>query len=517
MNKNTLFFIITVAFLALASMSAVAQDTETATLTADTLHQAVDSTVIAHAGEAVHGDGEEVHNGEEHQNLGKLLPLWSIIPFVGILLSIALFPLLAPHFWHHHFPKVSAFWALLFAVPFIIAYKGDAIHEILHIYLIDYIPFIILLWALFTAAGGILITGSLKGKPITNVVMLLIGTILASWIGTTGASMVLIRPVLRANSNRKSKVHVVIFFIFLVSNIGGSLTPLGDPPLFLGFLHHVPFFWTMKLLWEMLFVVGLLMVVFFLMDSFLYNKEMKAGLIVEDKSVKAPLRVQGLHNLIFLLGIIGGVLMSGIAKIGEVNVLGVHMYWQNILRDLILVLMVYLSLKTTKKEIRDGNEFSWFPIKEVAFLFAGIFMCIIPALSMLNAGKEGAMAFIINAVSEPWHYFWMTGFLSSFLDNAPTYLTFMNTALGNFFATMAGGEAEKVAMLISPDYEIYLKAISTGAVFMGANTYIGNAPNFMVRSIAEESGLKMPSFFGYMGWSLLILIPIFILTTLVFF
>ena len=489
---------------------------------------AVDSHNSEHA-EQISGDstghamaGETMEHGEAHaeggheSNLGEILPIWSVIPFVGILLSIALFPLLAGRFWHHHFPKVSAFWALLFAVPFVIAYRGEAIHEILHIYLIDYIPFIILLWALFTTAGGILVEGTLKGKPTTNLVILIIGTIVASWIGTTGASMVLIRPILRANSNRKTRMHIVIFFIFLVSNIGGALTPLGDPPLFLGFLHHVPFFWTFSLLPEMLFVVVLVLAVFFTIDTIIYNKEKKAGLITEEVGETVPLRIRGYHNFLFLLGVIGAVLMSGLLKIGDVNVLGVHMSWQNILRDVLLVLMVVLSLKTTKKAIREGNEFSWFPILEVAYLFAGIFMCIIPALSMLKAGPDGHLAFIIAAVKEPWHYFWVTGALSSFLDNAPTYLTFLNTSLGQFYSHLGLPESEAVAKLITENAH-YLKAISTGAVFMGANTYIGNAPNFMVKSIAEESGLKMPSFFGYMAWSMLILIPIFILTTLVFF
>ena len=456
------------------------------------------------------------HGGAHHSgpNLGEILPLWSVIPFVGILLSIALFPLFAEKFWHHHFGKVSAFWALLFAIPFVIAYGHSALYEIFHIYLIDYIPFIVLLWALFTVSGGILVKGTLKGKPVTNLVILIIGTVIASWIGTTGASMVLIRPILRANSGRKNKMHIVIFFIFLVSNIGGSLTPLGDPPLFLGFLHSVPFFWTFHLFSEMLFVVVILLGLFFLLDTILYNKDKKAGNIEEDNSEVMPIRIEGLHNLLFLLGIIGGVLMSGLIHMGSVTVLGVHMEIQNILRDVILISMGLLSLKTTRKDIREGNEFTWFPIQEVAYLFAGIFMCIIPALAMLKAGSHGALAFIIEAVKQPWHYFWITGSLSSFLDNAPTYLTFLNTSLGNFYAGLP--EKEAVAKLIAEN-AIYLKAISTGAVFMGANTYIGNAPNFMVRSIAEESGLKMPSFFGYMLWSVLILIPVFLLVTLVFF
>ncbi len=450
----------------------------------------------------------------EGVNLGEVLPVWSIIPFIGILLSIALFPLFAPHFWHHHYGKVSAFWSLVVAVPFVLAYGHPAFHEILHIVLIDYIPFLILLLALFTVAGGILVEGTLRGNPLLNGLLLLIGTVVASWIGTTGASMLMIRPVIRANAHRRSKMHVIIFFIFLVSNIGGALTPLGDPPLFLGFLHGVPFFWTFRLLPETLFVVAVVLALFFLMDSFLYNREKRAGTLVEPTGEKVPLRLRGAHNLIFLVGIIGAVLMSGTFQTGEVTVLGIHLGLANLLRDFILLILVGLSWVTTAKEVRRKNEFTWGPIVEVALLFAGIFITIIPALAMLRAGTHGHLAFIINAVKEPWHYFWITGALSSFLDNAPTYLTFLNTALGNFYAGMP--ESQAIAALIA-EKGIFLKAISTGAVYMGANTYIGNAPNFMVRSIAEEQGVRMPSFFGYMVYSLLILIPTFILTTFIFF
>jgi len=467
--------------------------------------------ILALLAGAAWADEDGAH--ESHPSLGEQLPLWSVIPFIGILLSIALFPLFKPEFWHHHFGKVSAFWALLFAVPFLLAYGHEALHEILHIYLADYIPFIILLWALFTAAGGILIEGTLEGKPAANLSILILGTLIASWIGTTGASMLLIRPLLRANAARKHKVHLVVFFIFLVSNIGGSLTPLGDPPLFLGFLHSVPFFWTFNLLREMLFVSGLLLLLFFLIDSYFYRSEGIRGRSVESGD-RVGLRVRGLHNLLFLGGIIGGVLMSGLLHLGHFDLFGIHLGWANILRDFILVLMGLLSLKTTHSEIRSKNEFTWFPIKEVAYLFAGIFMCIIPALALLRAGSAGALSFIIEAVRQPWHYFWITGSLSSFLDNAPTYLTFLNTALGNFFAGLPENAA--VGRLIA-EQGIYLKAISLGAVLMGANTYIGNAPNFMVRSIAEERGVIMPSFFGYMIWSILILLPIFTLVTVIFF
>ncbi len=460
------------------------------------------------------GEGEHGKTQEKSIDLGQVLPLWSIIPFIGILLSIAIIPLINPTFYHHHYSKVSAFWALVFAIPFIAIYRGEGIYEILHIYLIDYIPFIILLWGLFTVSGGILLRGTLRGTPAVNTLLLIIGTVLASWMGTTGASMLLIRPIIRANNYRKNKTHIVVFFIFLVSNIGGSLTPLGDPPLFLGFLHGVPFFWTFKLLPHMVFVSVILLVLFFILDSVLLKRE---GLErAPDDGVKEPIRVQGLYNLIFLAGIIGAVLMSGLWRAGQVTVLGVHMEWQNILRDVLIVVMGWLSLKTTpfSGKLRRANEFTWFPIQEVAYLFAGIFVTIVPALLILKAGTEGALAFVIEATKTPPYYFWITGGLSSFLDNAPTYLTFFNTALGQHFPGLP--EAVAVPRLLSEQAH-FLEAISAGAVFMGANTYIGNAPNFMVRSIAEESGVKMPSFFGYMAWSIGILTPLYILVTVVFF
>ena len=462
---------------------------------------------IATPGLAAEGGG---HGGVD---LGAVLPLWSVIPFVGILLSIAIFPLVAGDFWHHHFPKVSAAWALVFAIPFIVAYHGQAMYEILHIYIIDYIPFIILLWALFTVAGGILIRGSLNGTPGMNLMLLVIGTIIASWVGTTGAAMLLIRPVLRANARRRHKVHTIVFFIFLVANIGGSLTPLGDPPLFLGFLHGVPFFWTLGLIKEMAFVAVILLVVYVAMDVYYWKRETEAARQPEGTTEK--LRVDGLHNLLFLGGILGGVIMSGMWHAGDLTILGVHQTIQNLARDGILIIMGLLSLATTSKKIREDNSFSWFPIQEVAYLFAGIFMTIIPALAILKAGEHGALAGLVHAVKEPWQFFWVTGVLSSFLDNAPTYLTFLTTAEGLLFPAMP--EPEVVRQIIA-EKEIYLVAISCGAVFMGAVTYIGNAPNFMVKSIAEENGVEMPSFFGYMlKYSVTILMPIFVLVTVVFF
>ena len=474
-------------------------------------------SIEAFGADDAHGS-EGAHHG--HGVDGAKLPIWSIIPFVGILLSIAIFPLvLDSHFLVHHGGKMSLFWALVFAIPYLIAFRGEAFYDILHIYLIDYIPFIILLWGLFTVAGGILVRGTLRGTPIVNTFLLLIGTAIASWVGTTGASMLLIRPLIRANAYRQSKVHLVIFFIFLVSNIGGSLTPLGDPPLFLGFLHNVPFFWTTTALFpHMLFISIILIALFFVVDTFMFKRE---GGVVPDDGASEPIRVDGLFNLIFLLGIVAAVLMSGSFKWGEVNIFGVHVYWQNIARDVLIVVMGLLSLKFTpfSGELRRTNEFSWEPIEEVAKVFAGIFITIVPALAILKAGENGALRGLIGAIKEPMHYFWITGVLSSFLDNAPTYLTFFNTALGKLHLTEAVIPEILSGQLTGPEHLEFVKlltAISVGAVFMGANTYIGNAPNFMVKAIAEQSGIRMPSFFGYMLWSVGILVPLFVIVTFVF-
>jgi Na+/H+ antiporter NhaD/arsenite permease-like protein len=342
--------------------------------------------------------------------------------------------------------------------------------------------------------------------------LLLIGTLLASVIGTTGASMLLIRPVLRSNSWRKFKVHTIVFFIFLISNIGGALTPLGDPPLFLGFLHGVPFLWTLKILPQMAFASFILLALYFVMDTYYYRKENKSALGTAEPE---PLRIQGALNFLFLAGIVGGVLFSGLVKLSEVNILGIHQSMENLIKDAILIIMGLLSLYFTSKEIRKINEFGWGPILEVAYLFAGIFMTIIPALAILKAGEHGALALLIKSVNTPAHYFWASGTLSSFLDNAPTYLTFFSSAIGKFYPGMP--ESEAVALLIVEKIP-YLAAISAGSVFMGANTYIGNAPNFMVKSIAEEAGVAMPSFFGYMfKYSLPILVVLFIIETFIFF
>jgi Na+/H+ antiporter NhaD/arsenite permease-like protein len=459
--------------------------------------------------------GAEAANasGTPHISLGEALPLWSCIPFAGMLLSIALMPLALPNFWHHHYGKVSVFWAATMGVPFVIAFGGVAVHEIVHIILADYIPFIILLWSLYTVSGGILLRGSLRGTPAVNTLMLMVGTVIASWMGTTGAAMLLIRPFLRANHFRKNRSFMVVFFIFLVANVGGCLTPLGDPPLFLGFLHGVSFFWTLKILPHMLLAAGVLLTAYFILDSYYYRKE--GAKDRPSKGPKEPLKLEGTHNFLFLAGIVGAVLMSGVAHWGEVNTIGVHRAIQDWARDGLLIAIGALSLLTTRVEVREDNNFTWAPIIEVALLFIGIFITMLPCLLILKAGPNGAMAVLITAVNQPAHYFWAAGALSAFLDNAPTYLTFFSTALGSFYPGVP--EVVSVKHLMG-DLPNYLAAVSAGSVFFGACSYIGNAPNFMVRSIAEEAGTRMPSFFGYiLKYALVFLIPSFAVVTLVFF
>lgn len=506
MNKTPLLAAVVLCGILLLLFSAVASGQSAASIQ-DTVHSEAATHRESPAGE------EAGHHETGHPGLGEVLPLWSCLPFAFMLLSIALFPLFAPRFWHHHFGKISAFWVVSLSLPFLIVYRGMALYELLHIILADYIPFIILLWALFTISSGILLRGTLRGTPLVNVVILIIGTVLASWMGTTGAAMLLIRPFLRANSHRKHRTFMVVFFIFLVANVGGSLTPLGDPPLFLGFLHGVTFFWTFNIMPHMILTVILLLIVYYGLDSYYYRKEgIKAP---PDDGVKEPLKLEGTYNFILLGGVVGSVLMSGLVDWGEISTFGIHRAVQDWIRDGLLVLLGIFSLYVTPKRLREANEFTWFPIMEVAYLFIGIFITMVPCLLILKAGVHGALAFLIIAVREPSHYFWITGILSSFLDNAPTYLTFFNTALGSFYPGMS--EAQAVPLLMT-ESAIFLKAISAGAVFFGACTYIGNAPNFMVRSIAEEAGTPMPSFFGYMlKYSITVLIPIYIIVTFIFF
>lgn len=442
--------------------------------------------------------------GIDGTNLGLL---W-VVPFAGILLSIALMPLFASNFWHHHFGKVSAFWGAAILIPMLVV-MGPAItlYEVLHVYLLEYIPFIILLLALFTISGGVRLRGELSGSPEVNTALLALGTFLASWMGTTGAAMILIRPLIRANAWRKKMVHSIIFFIFLVANIGGSLSPLGDPPLFLGFLQGVPFFWTTRhMLAEMLFMSGCLLFIYYLWDRAAYAKEDLSQRPVSSER----LAIEGGFNLILILGVIVAVLFSGFARIGGFTVYGIDLRVENLIRDLALLGLAFASWKLTSLKSREANGFNWFPIQEVAKLFAAIFITIVPAIAILRAGSAGALGFIVDMVTlstgEPnsFAYFWITGILSAFLDNAPTYLVFFNTA---------GGQANLPELLAEVTT---LAAVSCGAVFMGAVTYIGNAPNFMVKSIAETAQIRMPSFFGYMVWSVGILVPLLVVMSLLF-
>ena len=452
--------------------------------------------------------------GGEHPTIPgpELSAIW-VIPFACMLLSIAIMPLAAPHFWEHHFGKIAVFWGLAFLVPCALVYGfSTALYEMLHSILGEYVPFIILLFSLFTVAGGVRLTGSLVGRPGVNTGILAVGTLLASWMGTTGAAMLLIRPLLRANAHRKYRAHSVVFFIFLVANIGGSLTPLGDPPLFLGFLKGVSFFWTTQHLFLKTLLMSLaLLGIYFALDSWLFAKEGKPQPPHDPDAAQEKLGFDGKINFLFLACVVVTVLASGLMQLGTAfTVYGVPIEGQNLLRDILLLVIAGLSLKFTSKRCRELNGFSWAPIEEVAKLFLGIFISMIPAIASLRAGTDGALASLIHLVFDesgaPSNamFFWLTGMLSSFLDNAPTYLVFFNTA---------GGEAQ----VLMNEMANTLIAISAGAVFMGANTYIGNAPNFMVRSIAEDQGVKMPSFFGYMAWSGGILVPLFLIMTLIFF
>jgi len=446
-------------------------------------------TSPAHAAESLHGENLSV--------------LWAL-PFVGILLSIATGPLLFPHLWEHHVGKFAIFWSACVVVPlYVVETPATATAALLHVLLLDYVPFILLLLALFVAAGGIYLEGNLRGTPAANAALLICGTVLASLVGTTGASMILIRPLIRANDDRVYRVHTVIFFIFLVSNVGGTLTPLGDPPLFVGFLRGVDFFWPVTHLFrETLFVAAILLVVFIAIDWILHHREKRLAHPL-DPTPESPLKLHGCVNFALIGIVVAAILMSAWWKPGiAFDVLGIKLELQNIVRDLLFILVVIASLTLTKPQCRAGNEFAWGPIREVAILFACIFTCLVPVIAMLHAGANGVFAPVLALVSGPGGapnnlaYFWLTGGLSSFLDNAPTYLVFFE---------LAGGDPHTLMTTMATT----LAAISTGAVFMGANTYIGNAPNFMVYAIARQMGVRMPSFFGYMLWSIAILLPVF--------
>jgi Na+/H+ antiporter NhaD/arsenite permease-like protein len=442
---------------------------------------------------------------------GSKLSAWLGLPFAGLLLSIALFPLLAPKVWHHHYGKIALAWAVGLLLPFALMFGwGEALASTWHVILGEYLPFIILIGTLFVISGGIYIQGSLHGSPALNTGILALGTVLASLMGTTGASMLLIRPLIRANDNRRHRVHTIVFFIFLVSNMGGALTPLGDPPLFLGFLKGVDFTWTLRWMWQpMLLMSVALLVIYYLLDRYYFSQPDEYDRA--DPTPDSRVAVIGRRNLLLLGCVIALVLMSGTWKPGvEYRLLGETLPLQSLVRDAGLLVLAGLSLAITPGKAHAGNEFSWGPVLEVAKLFAAIFVTMFPVLAILRAAEGGEFAIIARLVSAPdgspipWTYFWLSGGLSSFLDNAPTYLVFFNLAGGNPQALMT-------------THALTLLAISAGSVFMGANTYIGNAPNFMVKAIAEDRGIKMPTFFGYMLWSVGILIPLFTLLTWVFF
>jgi Na+/H+ antiporter NhaD/arsenite permease-like protein len=443
------------------------------------------------------------------------LPLISVLPFALMLVSIAVLPLFAEHWWERN--RNKAIVAAICALPILLYLGlgwGPAGRFVLEEKLMEYVSFIMLLAALFTISGGIYLQGSLSGTPLVNSAMMGIGAVLANLIGTTGASVVLIRPMLRANRTRHRKVHVVVFFIFIVSNCGGLLTPLGDPPLFLGFLMGVPFEWTLRLWPQWLLVNLLLLAIFNVWDQIVLDREEKErpGSQLEEVMQHEPFRIHGRRNILFLLGIMAIVLASGkgIGFGGEAWPFGV--------KEALMALLSVVSYVVTPAVIRTRNEFSFDPIIEVAVLFVGIFITMAPALVILNAWGQGARD-VMGArfgLHAPWQFFWVTGSLSSFLDNAPTYLTFSATAAG-LEGIPAEGRFLAEFLTRGEAANRLLAAISAGAVFMGANTYIGNGPNFMVKAIAEKSGVRMPGFFAYMVYSGLILLPLFVVVTLVFF
>jgi Na+/H+ antiporter NhaD/arsenite permease-like protein len=424
------------------------------------------------------------------------------LPFAGLLLSIAIGPLLFPKLWHRHYGKIAAAWSLLTLGSLTWLAGGSVmLAAFVHAMLAEYLSFIILLFALYTVAGGILVSGDIRGTPRNNTVILALGTAMASIVGTTGAAMILIRPLIRANLARRHNTHVVIFFIILVANVGGALSPLGDPPLFVGFLHGVEFFWTTRNLWvQTAIVAALLLATFAALDVWRSRGEPIAP-------SSHPIRIRGLVNVPLIAAIVGNILVSATWRPGvAVDVLGTKLEMQNLVRDGLLVVIALLSLWLTQDEHREANGFTWEPIREVAKLFAAIFTAIIPVVAMLDAGRNGSFAWLLSAVTardgSPHEvaYFWYTGVMSAFLDNAPTYLLFFE---------LAGGNARELMGELSGT----LAAISMGAVYMGALTYMGNAPNFMVAAIATERGIKMPSFFGYLLWAAAILIPLFLLLT----
>lgn len=434
----------------------------------------------------------------EH-HVAESVPLWLSIPFVVMLLFIAIGPLFFHHWWEENKNKLIVSLVLGVPLSVILVMRGLQ-HELSHQILFDYIPFIILLGALFVITGGIHLSGDIEAKPRMNVIFLGIGAVLASFMGTTGAAMLLIRPVINTNRERKFKVHTILFFIAIVANAGGMLTPLGDPPLFLLYLRGAPFDWFFSLIGPWLFVNALLLIIFFIIDSYYYKKEPDSA-IEADKANVEPIRLKGGFNFIFLIGVV-----LAVAFLNEHYIHAIHdNHYISFVREGVILLMAALSLIITDKAMRyTDNKFTWGPIVEVAFLFLGIFITMVPALVYL---RENANSFGINT---PTLFYYATGGLSAFLDNAPTAVSFHKLALG-----MVGQFQGEILVARIP--EVLLTAISLGAVFFGAMTYIGNGPNFMVKAIAEENKIKMPSFFGYMvKFSLVILLPVYILAQLIF-
>jgi Na+/H+ antiporter NhaD/arsenite permease-like protein len=442
---------------------------------------------------------------------GLTLPWPWALPFIGLLLSIAARPLLTPKFWRAHCGKIAFGWSALTMAP-LAALHGVpvALTALSHAIFGEYSSFIIVLAALYVVAGGILVTGSLRGTPLVNAAILALGTVIASIVGTTGAALILVRPLLRANSARLHNVHVVIFFIFLVANIGGALSPFGDPPLFVGFLRGVDFTWTTTHLWrQTALTAALVFAAFVAIDVWYYRQDRRVA-VVGEKPFNEPIRVHGRINLALIGLIVAAVLLSALWRPGVAfDIYDTSLELQDILRDVTLVAIAVASLVLTPDEHHERNGFTFEPIVEVAKLFAGIFICVVPVAAMLHMGRDGPFSWLLalasNQAGEPDNaaYFWLTGMLSAVLDNAPTYLMFFNLAGGNA-ATLTGELAPTLA------------AISMGAVFMGALTYIGNAPNFMVYAIATERGVKMPSLCGFIMWSGAVLLPVFAVVTYVF-
>jgi Na+/H+ antiporter NhaD/arsenite permease-like protein len=446
---------------------------------------------------------------ETHDDHHDVPPYWQIgtIPFVLLLLSIAVLPLLRKtmHWWEDNTNRLAvALGAGLLTMLFYLVVDGPtaALLATEHAIPGEYIPFIMLLFSLYVISGGISITGDLKATPTVNATFILVGTLIASFIGTTGASMLLIRPLLETNRERKHVVHTVVFFIFLVSNIGGTLLPIGDPPLFLGYLRGVPFDWTLILWKEWALLGGLLISVYWIWDQIMVKRETTLD-ILRDDAIRRPLRMSGSINILLLLGVVFAVALLDPSK----PIPGTDIHAFPFCRELVMLGLAGASLALTPKGIRESNRFNYHAIIEVAALFIGIFLSMQVPLAVLKANGADL------GLESPSQFFWLTGILSSFLDNAPTYLVFFQTAES---MTLEGGEG--ILQLQGGGFirEDLLTGISLGAVFMGANTYIGNGPNFMVKSIAEQSGVRMPSFFGYMIYSVLVLLPAMVLVDWLF-